>query len=133
MYKYTKTLESLLKNKNNHNVIIDKESNSGLVYNKNNIELMTLDQICNKSVDKINHHLNQFIDDVIKNNIYSIDTDYINHSKKIIRLKHGNYKYNLEDRNSVNEILINKYDTIKNETIKNFNSIKNSNNSKIDF
>ena len=30
-------------------------------------------------------------------------------------------------------MLIDKYDTIKDETIKNFNSIKNSNNSKIDF
>lgn len=133
MYKYTKTLESILKNKNNHNVIIDRESNSGLVYNKNNIELMTMDQICNKSVDKINHHLNQFIDEIIKNNLNSVERDYINHSKKIVRIKHGNYKYNEEDRNNINEMLIDKYDTIKDETIKNFNSIKNYTNSKIDF
>lgn len=38
MVKYTKTLEYLLKNKSNHNVLIDKESNSGLVYKNNNIE-----------------------------------------------------------------------------------------------
>lgn len=32
MFKYSKILESLLKNKSNHNVIIDTKTNSGLVY-----------------------------------------------------------------------------------------------------
>jgi len=37
MYQYIKTLDSILKNKNNQNVLIDKDSNSGLVYQNNNI------------------------------------------------------------------------------------------------
>ena len=98
MYKYTKTLESLLKNKNNHNVIIDRESKTGLVYNNHNIKLMTLDQICNKSIDKINYHLNQFIDEVIKDNSYSIDLYYINDSKKklVLNTKITNIIRNIE-------------------------------------
>ncbi len=130
MYKYTKTLESLLKNKNNHNVIIDKASNSGLVYKKNNFETMTLNEICDKSVDKINYHLNKFVDDVIKNNKVDVDTDYIIHSKKVIRIKHGNYKYNQKDRNCVNQILVNKFDNVKNDTLQKFNII---NDNKIQF
>ena len=130
MYKYTKTLESLLKNKNNHNVIIDKASNSGLVYKKNNIETMSLNEICDKSVDKINYHLNKFVDEVIKNNNVDVDTDYIMHSKKVIRIKHGNYKYNQKDRNCVNQILVDKFDNVKNDTLQKFNII---NDNKIQF
>lgn len=134
MFKYTKTLESLLKNKNNHNVIIDKESKSGLVYNNNNIETMSLDEICDKSVDKLNNHLNKFVDEVIKNNDNnSIDLDYILHSKKVIRLKQSNYKYYEKDKNIINEMLIDKYDNVKDETLKNFNIIKNDNDHKIKF
>ena len=131
MYKYSKTLESLLKNKNNHNVIIDRESKSGLVYNNHNIKLMTLDQICNKSIDKINYHLNQFIDEVIKNNFHSIDLYYINDSKKKLSFEYQNYKYNKEDLNNINQMIINKYDIVKDETIKNFKSIEKSDNTKI--
>ena len=130
MYKYTKTLESLLKNKNNHNVIIDKGSNSGLVYKKNNIETMSLNEICDKSVDKLYHHLNKFVDDVIKNNNTCVEQDYIMHSKKVIRIKHGNYKYNKKDRVSVNNILVENFDNIKNETLEKFNEI---NQNKIKF
>jgi hypothetical protein len=121
MHKYTKTLESLLKNKNNHNVIIDKSSNSGLVYKNNNIEAMSLDEICDKSVNKLNYHLNSFVDEVLKNNKNSTETFYIEHSKKVIINKHENYKLNEKDKIDVNNILIEKYEQIKDETIKNFN------------
>ena len=46
------------------------------------------------------------------------------HSKKVIRIKHGNYKYNEKDRNSVNNILVENFDSIKNETLEKFNKIK---------
>ena len=121
MHKYTKTLESLLKNKNNHNVIIDKSSNSGLVYKNNNIETMSLDEICDKSVNKLNYHLNSFVDEVLKNNKNATETSYLEHSKKIIINKHENYKLNEKDKIDVNNILIEKYEQIKDETIKNFN------------
>jgi hypothetical protein len=132
MYKYTKTLESLLKNKNNHNVIIDKESNSGIVYNKNNIETLSLEEICDKSVDKLNHHLNKFVDEAY-NNKYCIYPDYIKHSKKVIRIKHGNYKNNKKDKELVNEMLVEKYNDVKDETLENFNKINEFKKNKIKF
>lgn len=132
MYKYTKTLESLLKNKNNHNVIIDKESNSGIVYNKNNIETLSLEEICDKSVDKLNHHLNKFVDEAY-NNKNCIDPDYIKHSKRVIRIKHGNYKNNKKDKELVNEMLVEKYNNIKDETLENFNKINDDKKLKIKF
>jgi hypothetical protein len=58
MYKYTKTLEFILKNNKNLNVVVDKKTQSGLVYKNNSIEIMSLSDICDKSFDKLNIHLN---------------------------------------------------------------------------
>lgn len=96
--------------------------------------MMSLDEICDKSVDKLNNHLNKFVDEVLQNNDKNcIDTNYILDSKKVIRLKHGNYKYNEKDKNIINEMLIDKYDDVKDETIKNFNLIKNKQRPIINF
>ena len=124
MVKYTKTLEYLLKNKSNHNVLIDKESNSGLVYKNNNIEKMTLEEICDKSFDKIYDHLNKFYDNSKNINVGSIDPEYIDNQKKSMKLKYFNYK----DSQTNNKILANKsileiFNKVKNETLENFNKI----------
>ena len=81
MYQYIKTLDSILKNKNNQNVLIDKDSNSGLVYKNNNIEKMNLNEIFYKSFDKIYNSLNNFCDDIKNNNIYDLDPSIINEKK----------------------------------------------------
>ena len=124
MYKYTKTLEKLLKNKKNLNVVVDQKSNSGLVYKKNSIEVMSLNEICDKSLDKLNHHLNTFFDDVTNNNNYHIDKDYLKHEKKVLRIKHGNYKYYEKDRLEANNAIIKEYNGVKNQTLEKFNAIK---------
>lgn len=131
MYKYTKTLETLLKNKKNLNVVVDQKSNSGLVYKKNSIEVMSLNEICDKSLDKLNYHLNTFFDDVTNNNNYHIDKDYLKHEKKVLRIKHGNYKYYEKDRIEANNAIIKEYNGVKNQTLEKFNEIKDSENFKI--
>ena len=128
MYKYTKTLETLLKNKKNLNVVVDQKSNSGLVYKKNSIEVMSLNEICDKSLDKLNYHLNTFFDDVTNNNNYHIDKDYIKHEKKVLRIKHGNYKYYEKDRIEANNAIIKEYNGVKNQTLEKFNTIKDAEN-----
>ena len=92
MVKYTKTLEYLLKNKSNHNVLIDKESNSGLVYKNNNIEKMTIEEICDKSFDKIYDHLNSFYDNSKNINVGCVDPEYIHNQRKSMKIKYFHYK-----------------------------------------
>jgi hypothetical protein len=125
MYKYTKTLEYLLKNKNNHNVIIDKASNSGLVYKNNTIEKMSLDKICDESFDKLYDHLNSLYENLDTINIGDIDPEYIKLQKKSMKLKYFNYK-NKEDHNKkkvANESFVKIFDKVKDQTIDNLNKI----------
>ena len=133
MFKYSKTLESLLKNKSNHNVIIDAKTNSGLVYKNNNIEKMSLDDIMDKSFDKLHNHLTKFFDETKINNSYAIDPDYLYDQKKIMRIKYNNFK-DAEEREDMNKrkaiivLIADIFDKIKQETLENFNKV-----SKINF
>ena len=67
---YTKLLKEILENEINLNVIINKETNSGLVYSINNMKKeyinMDLETIVKKSMDKLNKHLNDISNDVTK-------------------------------------------------------------------
>ena len=45
LVKYTKTLEQILKNENNMNVLLDKNSEKGFIYKDNNFEEMSKDDI----------------------------------------------------------------------------------------
>jgi len=125
MVKYTKTLEYLLKNKNNQNVLIDKDSNLGLVYNNNNIEKMSIEEICDKSFNKIHDHLKNFYDDVDKINTAEVDKKYIDTEKKSMRIKYLKYRDNDDNAKKIaNENLLHIFDKVKDETIENFNEIK---------
>jgi len=127
MVKYTKTLEYLLKNKSNHNVLIDKETNSGLIYKNNNIEKLSIDEICNQSFDKLYNHLNSFYKDSNNINIGSIDPEYIDIQKKSMKIKYFNYKDNENnDKDLANNSMIEIFNQVKDETLENFNKIKKS-------
>jgi hypothetical protein len=124
MVKYTKTLEYLLKNKSNHNVLIDKESNSGLVYKNNNIEKMTIEEICDKSFDKIYDHLNSFYDNSKNINVGCVDPEYIHNQRKSMKIKYFHYK---DDENNnkklANNSMLEIFNKVKDETLENFNKI----------
>ena len=125
MVKYTKTLEYLLKNKNNQNVLIDKDSNLGLVYNNNNIEKMSIEEICDKSFNKIHNHLKSFYDDVDNINTGEIDKNYIDIQKKTMKIKYLKYRDNDDNAKKIaNENLMFIFDKVKDKTIENFNEIK---------
>lgn len=126
MYKYTKTLESLLKNKKNHNVVVDKKSQSGLIYKNNAVEVMSLNEICNKSFDKLNVHLNSFYDEIMQDNIYLTDPDLLKHEKKVLRIKYGNYQYYEKDKLEESNGMIEKFEEVKNDTLEKFNLIENN-------
>jgi len=134
MVKYTKTLEYLLKNKSNHNVLIDKDSNLGLVFNNNNIEKMSIDEICDKSFNKIYDHLKNFYQDIDIINCGEIDKNYIELQKKSMKLKYLKYRDNDDNaKNIANENLLNIFDKVKEKTIENFNQIQKINNNNINI
>ena len=123
MYQYIKTLDCILKNKNNQNVLIDKDSNSGLVYKNNNLEKMNLNDIFNKSFDKIYSSLNNFCNDVKNNNIYELDLNILNEKKIMISGKYNDYYKNNNIQNNVNILINESYDKVKNQTNELFTSI----------
>jgi hypothetical protein len=95
---YTKLLQKILENELNLNVIIDKDSSSGLVYTKNsnnNDEYinMNIENIVEKSMEKINKHLHDIYNDIIAN---FPDLYYKDECKKLIDEKYKNF---INDKN----------------------------------
>ena len=125
MYQYIKTLDFILKNKNNQNVLIDKESNSGLVFKNNNIEKMNINDILDKSFDKLYCSLNNFCDDIKNNNLYELDVNIIDKKKIEIKDKYNGYHENNNIKNNVNNLLNESFEKVKNQTNETFNNIDN--------
>jgi len=126
--KYTKTLECILKNKDNHNILIDKNSSSVVVYNNCIIHKINLDELIDKIIDKIYYHLNIFFQDIENDNLYQINPDLLNTEKISMKLKYDNYKTNTFTKIDVISNIITILDKVKDETLENFNKIKNLNN-----
>ena len=71
--RYTKTLEAIMENNINKNVLIDKESNSGLVCNNNNLERMKIKDIVDECIIKIQKHLVEFGQGMMDDNDINIE------------------------------------------------------------
>jgi hypothetical protein len=115
-HKYTNLLTEILKNKENLNVIIDKESKYGLVY-KNNSELfvnMKTKEIIDKSMEKLYDQLTDFYNGIINNNILELNTSLIETEKKKIDNKFKEfYNNNNNLKDAVGNLLANIYDKNK--------------------
>jgi hypothetical protein len=115
-HKYTNLLTEILKNKENLNVIIDKESKYGLVY-KNNSELfvnMKTKEIIDKSMEKLYEQLNDFYNGIINNNILELNTNLIENEKKKLDNKFKEfYNNNNNLKDAVGNLLTNIYDKNK--------------------
>ena len=99
-YRYTKTLEFLLKNDINKNVLLDSDSGTGLIYkggNENKFEKMDLKDIIDKSMLKLNKHLQEFHTELTTNNDtnYNIDNDIINQNENSYDNFYDNSKFHL--------------------------------------
>ena len=96
-YMYSQLLREILENEINLNVIIDKNSNSGLVY-KNSIEKyihMKSSDIVNNTMDKLKNHLLE-----MNKKDQTQFEDVIDYSKKMINRKH--LLYNKDEITNVN-------------------------------
>ena len=117
--KYTKTLEHILSNESNLNVIIEDDLNNGIVY-KNDTEKfkqMTITDIVDKSMDKLHKHLQSFHNEINEHNNFNINKEYLEEEKDIIQQKYDEYKSNKYVKSKVQEFITNIYNSKKKETI----------------
>ena len=123
MYKYTKTLEHILKNETNLNVLIDKDSATGFVYNNNGIQQMSIDEIIDKSFNKIYNNLNDIYNDIQSNNYFGISNDLLDIHKNAIKEKFDCFYENENTRKIVKTHISETLDKVKDKTKENFNQL----------
>jgi hypothetical protein len=114
---YTTLLDEILKNDKNLNVIIDKESKSGLVY-KNDIEKYTpmkLIDILDESMDKLKNYLLQFNEE--ESSKEEFEKQILRYGKAMVLSKYRNYKDCSTIQSNVNNLITNIFDKKKNEAI----------------
>jgi hypothetical protein len=118
--KYTDLLDEILKNKQNLNVIIEKDSNSGLVY-KNENELyvnMKVKEIIDISMQKLYDQLNLLYSTILNNKIsHKINLNVIENEKKILDNKFEDYCNNNDTKNIVSNLFTNIYEKNKFEAV----------------
>ena len=101
--RFTKTLEYILKNNVNLNVLIDKTSDYGLVFIDGKFIKMDIDTIVKQTIIKLYEHLTNFHEDLC--NIFDIDKHPLNYNFDVI-----NYKFNSFHRlDKDNIIKVNNY------------------------
>lgn len=124
--KFTNTLENILQNKENLNVIL-KDKVTGLVYKmKNNeYEIMPVKNILEESMDKIYKHLKEFFTDIIENNKDDIREDILENELNEVDKKYQKYKDNLLVNDSVNSCLSNIFNSSKTDSIKTYIKMNN--------
>jgi hypothetical protein len=132
--KFTKTMEKILENDANLNILIEKEKNLGIVY-KNDTEKfkeMNINDIIDKSMTKLYKHLKQFYNEIKEDNEYKICSDYLDNEKIIIDNKYDEYQNNQKTQKIVQNHLIDLYDKNKEKTLNNYKNILENESIEID-
>lgn len=127
---YTNLLQNILDNETNLNVIIEKESNVGIVY-KNDVDKfikMKLKDIVDNSMDKLNKHLKNFYNESKNDEEFILMDKIFEDQKNLIDNKYNEYKDNEETQKKVEEYITDIYDKKKEDAIKLFNHVLTQNN-----
>ena len=90
-FKYTKVLEHILKNNMNLNVLLDNESETGFVYNNEKIEKMPVSDIIKQSIKKIYNHLQDFSNEIIINDTFSLNPSILEGELNITEKKYKDF------------------------------------------
>jgi hypothetical protein len=125
--KFTNTLENILKNDENLNIIL-KDKATGFVYKtkNNDYEVMHVKDILEESMDKIYKHLRYFFSEIVDNNKNDIRIDILENELKEVDKKYQTYKNSIMINNTVNNCLSNIFDDKKIEALEQFIKIKNN-------
>jgi hypothetical protein len=125
-FKFTKTLECILENDSNKNILMNNDNKTCIIYNgddENQFYTLNSEDILKKSIMKLYKHLKDFEDEIIQTNCkeYVIPTTLINQSSKKLDEKINDYKKNDSVKESVNNLIsdiFNKYkDDVKDKYI----------------
>jgi merozoite surface protein 8 len=122
--KFSKTLENILKNDVNLNVILnnDDDNDVGVVYKnkKNRYEPMKNKDIIEMSMEKIYKHLKDFYKEITKNNINDLSESALKNELIELEKKYSRF-FNLEDaQDIVRKSFTQIYDTHKKDAEKKF-------------
>jgi hypothetical protein len=119
--KFTNTLENILKNDENLNIIL-KDKMTGLVYKiKNNeYEAMSVKDIFEETMYKIYKHLREFFEEIITDNKNDIRMNILENEIKEVDKKYNKYVKSLLTSNDVNKCLSSIIDDKKDDAIKKF-------------
>jgi hypothetical protein len=117
--KYTNLLDEILKNKENLNVILEKDAQYGLVYkNENDLYVnMKVREIVEKSMIKLHEQLDGFYSSLVSSDILKINENIINNEKKKIDNKFEDFCNNENIKVIVENLLENIYAKNKVEAI----------------
>ena len=116
--KFTKTLENILENEVNLNVLIDNTNNEGLIFTNNKLQKMDIKDILRKSMDKLYGQLCSFYTDLVDPNIFDINPILLSDEMNVAKTKYNNYKKDINVQNKVNELMNNIYSKKKDDTVK---------------
>jgi len=131
--KFTNTLENILKNDENLNIIL-KDKVTGLVYKiKNNeYEAMPVKDIFEETMYKIYKHLRDFFQEIKTDNQNDIRMNILENEIKEVDKKYNRYIKSVMTSNDVNNCLSNIIDDKKNDAIKKFIKITTDDDEYID-
>ena len=119
--KYTKTLEEILKNESNLNVIIEDNSSIANVYKNEteNFKELKLKEIVNLTMEKLHKHLSIFHEET-KNyhNNYNIENKILDEQKEILDKKLNDYKKDKHIQENVQKVISNIYYNKKDDTLR---------------
>lgn len=135
--KYTNTMEEILKNDKNMNVLLNEEENNGIVFQENKFVNLDNDEIIIRTMYKLYNHLLKFYQE-IKNDNKNLPNSDLKKHKQHIEDKYEHFNKNDFTKELVKNILCDIFHNKKDEIIQKFNdfnkylSIDNTNN-KIGF
>ena len=120
--KFTATLENILENEVNLNVLLDNTSENGLVFNKDSFVNMSVKDIVKKTMDKLYNKLCDFKNDISDKKL-NIDEKLLDDHIKIAYSKYNNYIEDSKIQESVDIFIKGIYNRKKEDTLLNYNLI----------
>lgn len=112
--KFTATLENILENEVNLNVLIDKNTDKGIIFENNMLKNITVKEIVNRTMEKLHKHLEDFQKNAEK---LTVDSSYISDSVKNTADKYNKYKSSTSVQNNVNTLIKDIYCKKQNDAI----------------
>ena len=126
--KYTKTLEHILSNSVNNNVLVDSATNTGIVYKGGEtdmFETMKLEDISEKSLVKLYNHLKNFCTDLKDTNEteYALSAEQINYNELLLDNKFNDFYTNKDIKKLVEDSFATVFNKRKDQTIEQYKQI----------